>query len=528
MTDPLAAILRLARAPQRRWFRTASAMAAMAAIAAIVLLALSGWFIVAAALAGLAGVAAAQAFNYLLPSAAIRLLAIMRTGGRYGERLVGHQAALRALADVRVRLFRRMIAADVAAADRSSGDSATRLIQDVAGLEDQMVRGPGMTGAIVGLAMALLLVALADPRAALLSAVLVATALLLGGRLARKAAVAQQAVEQVQARLRRHLTEQLAAAGDIAAYGLSCALTDAMMEMAASGDMARKRLVRIDAAIHALALLAGAGSVGAVLSLRHAPLPVIILGALAAAGGAEMLAALMRARAVPLLRSAGRARLAAIADSGGPDPTAMPPVPANRITLPLGTAGVTLAAGDRIALSGRSGSGKTRLLETLAGWRDDPLPLSIDGRMLSPGTAMVRRPAFALAPQDAAILAGTIADNLRLARPGLHDDALWQALDTACLADDVRAMPHGLSTWVGDGGARLSGGQRKRLSLARALLADRPWLLLDEPSEGLDHETEQRLCARLRAWLDERGAGLILVTHRAGMLGLAQAIYEMA
>jgi ATP-binding cassette subfamily C protein CydC len=85
----------------------------------------------------------------------------------------------------------------------------------------------------------------------------------------------------------------------------------------------------------------------------------------------------------------------------------------------------------------------------------------------------------------------------------------------------VRAMPAGLATWGGDGGARLSGGQRKRLSLARALLAGRPWLLLDEPSEGLDPQSEAHVRTNLDRWLEETGTGLVLVTHRPAMLSLA-------
>ena len=81
-------------------------------------------------------------------------------------------------------------------------------------------------------------------------------------------------------------------------------------------------------------------------------------------------------------------------------------------------------------------------------------------------------------------------------------------------------MPHGLDQWVGDGGARLSGGQRKRLSIARALLAGRPWLLLDEPSEGLDMATEARLAGHLDAWLRETGTGVVVVSHRPIFLSL--------
>src|SRR5690554_4673948 len=94
--------------PERRSFRMAGVLAAAATLSAVLLLGLSGWFITGAALAGLGGLLAVRSFNYLLPSAMIRLLAIIRTTSRYGERLTGHRAALMTLATVRARLFERI------------------------------------------------------------------------------------------------------------------------------------------------------------------------------------------------------------------------------------------------------------------------------------------------------------------------------------------------------------------------------------------------------------------------------------
>ena len=108
--SPLRAILGAECRRQRPRLLLAGFLAALVAAASVTLLGLSGWFITAAALAGLGGPAVAQGFNYMLPSAAIRLLAILRTGGRYGERLVGHDAALRALARLRPALFRALAA----------------------------------------------------------------------------------------------------------------------------------------------------------------------------------------------------------------------------------------------------------------------------------------------------------------------------------------------------------------------------------------------------------------------------------
>ncbi|MFY8209124.1 MAG: ATP-binding cassette domain-containing protein, partial [Caulobacter sp.] len=168
--------------------------------------------------------------------------------------------------------------------------------------------------------------------------------------------------------------------------------------------------------------------------------------------------------------------------------------------------GQTLGPGERLAVSGPSGCGKTTAIETLLGLRE--------------AGSETPRGAFAWLPQDAGLVAGTVRDNLRLAAPKASDADLWAALDEACLADRVRAAPEGLSAYVGDDGERLSGGERRRLALARAYLRDAPWLLLDEPTEGLDPVTEAAVVARLDARLQRTGQGLVLVSHRAAPLAI--------
>ena len=227
--------------------------------------------------------------------------------------------------------------------------------------------------------------------------------------------------------------------------------------------------------------------------------------------------------------AAGLQRLSGLVARTHEPPLAAPGLLGIRITIGTGTDAITMQRGERLAITGPSGCGKTSLLTCLAGLQDTcGLPVAIDGRPVADCPAQGRRPLFALSPQDAQMIAGTIADNLRLARSGLSDAAMWDALAIACLADEVRAMPQGMMTWIGDGGTRLSGGQRKRLSVARALLAGRPWLLLDEPSEGLDGATEQQLKDELVAWLDRTQTGLIVVTHRPAMLALTGRQLTMA
>ena len=148
--------------PERQAVRRAVLCAALVAVASVALLALSGWFLTAAALA--AGAGTALAFNYMLPSAAIRLFAIVRTGARYGERLASHDAALSAIARVRPALFAALAATPVARAlSLSTGEASTRLVQDANAIETALVLRSGTVGGAVAILSGGALIALAGP-----------------------------------------------------------------------------------------------------------------------------------------------------------------------------------------------------------------------------------------------------------------------------------------------------------------------------------------------------------------------------
>ena len=172
----------------------------------------------------------------------------------------------------------------------------------------------------------------------------------------------------------------------------------------------------------------------------------------------------------------------------------------------------TLSAdpGRTLAIVGPSGAGKSTLLDVLQG-----LTTPEHGHVLLDGRPASARDLLAVTSsvrQRPGILTDTIAANLRLASPEADDDALWRALDDAHLGEEVRAMPDGLATFVGDAGALLSGGQLRRLAIARALVRDAPILLLDEPTADLDRRTE----ALVRASLERlcRGRTVVIVAHR--------------
>lgn len=511
--------------PERRAFRIAGALAAAATIAAVLLLGLSGWFITGAALAGLGGVLVAQGFNYLVPSAMIRLLAIVRTTARYGERLYGHRAALMALATVRTRLFDRILSVrDVRAV--SAGDTVTRLVQDIGALEDSLVRKPALPAALAGTAIGLVLAWLASPWASLaLLALIVGLAFWAHLATPRLLTIAATDIAAALARLKAGMVDYASASPEILAYDLAPAIERSLAVETAELDRARRRFARGEAIIDAGLTLGGGIAMGVVLAVSSAPLPMTVLAVLASAGAIEALSGYVRGVSRGALVTAALARLE---DMAGPHNAAIGAESASgligqSIALDRGGVHVRLGSGERLGIAGQSGSGKTSLLETLAGIRppDRNSGIRLDGQPIEVLLPETVRAAFALSPQDAQLLSGTVRDNLRVARSGLSDEQLWAALEVACLAVDVRAMPHGLDQWVGDGGVRLSGGQRKRLSIARAVLSMKPWLLLDEPSEGLDMVTEAMLARRLDTWLRDTETGLVVVSHRPALLALA-------
>ena len=188
---------------------------------------------------------------------------------------------------------------------------------------------------------------------------------------------------------------------------------------------------------------------------------------------------------------------------------------------------LTVARGEHVALIGPSGAGKSTLLALASG---DLLPAAgtvrVDGIASTAATQDEVRAAGALVAQSTWLFAGTIADNLRLADPTATPERMWRALERANLAQEVRLMPAGLDTVVGENGLGLSGGQAQRVSLARAFLADRPLLLLDEPTSQVDLAGE----AQIIEAIDRLAAGrtVLTVSHRAGALTGADRVIRVA
>ncbi|WP_312220687.1 ATP-binding cassette domain-containing protein, partial [Brevundimonas sp.] len=400
----------------------------------------------------------------------------------------------------------------------AGGEASARLVQDVDAVQDRFVRLSTPWSAGAGLLMGMVMASLAGWRAAVavaLSALVsVALGVVLGRRLAEPAG---RRLQEAMGDFKTDFAAMSAAAPELQAYGMK--------------DWAVERLARQGGAVEAAAeALARAG--GWLMAGQTLAMALGVMGAALAAGSASpALTALAMLAAVATVESAGNLlnalrqngavavavqRLGELLDGEAPIATS-----AAEPALRLSSADLRLAPPQRLAVVGRSGAGKTTLIERMMHLRA-PVPgevafADVDSAALSSDAV---RPLFAYAPQQAVLMAGTVRENLRLAAPSADDDQLWAVLEDAGLTDRIRAAPGGLDAPLGENGARLSGGERRRLGLARAYLRPAPWLVLDEPTEGLDAATEAKVLDRLAQRLQRTGQGLILVSHRPAPLAL--------
>ena len=469
------------------------------AAAAVALLGVSGWFLAGAAQAGATGATAAFAFNYLLPAVTIRALAIARTALRYFERYLGHAAALRTLADLRPRLFGALTMADPQAVlALSRGAASARLVEDAGRLEGAVVAESAPVVALAGAVAAITFNVLLGPGAALICAGGLIAAALVGRFLP------QAATPPDLAPLKARVFELTQFLPDIAAYDMA----DAVLARLAADEAKLLTAQSAQAVYEARARIAGLILLALTSALlaathAHAAMPLLALGLLALTLGFEALGPWLRRQAQQPLFAAATTRLSALCD--------LQPAAARASVGDIRLGAFVIDRRTRLWIDGPSGSGKTRLIEQLLGLRP--------GLDTDPAR-------FAWAPQDAAVLDGTIRDNLRLA--GAVTEAQMQAaLAIAQLSGRVARLGKGLDTWVGEGGVTLSGGERKRLGIARAILRDAPVLVLDEPTEGLDAATEAAVVAALEAHLEATGRGLVLISHRPAPQRLCRERLEL-
>jgi ATP-binding cassette, subfamily C, bacterial CydC len=522
------------RAGLPRGLAAGLALAILAAAASAALMGLAGWLIVRSAQTGLS---ATSTFSWIYPAAGVEALAVVRTAARYGERLITHGATLRVLAGLRARVFASATRMPPRQLHRfHSGDLLDRVQADIDSLDRIILAAavPAVVAAIVGVS-GLAVLALIRPAFAVAVAVALAVALsgdLVAGRRGRQAG---GELARARASARARLVEVLDGRMEIATYGAGPRALAELRERFRATDAPRRRWSAREGAGQLGTDLAAAGALAVVLAngagLGGRPLSPAILafaalltmtmfevaGSLAAAGPAagQALAAWRRltemtgvgdhqAAADPVCplssaRASGAWACGGIALRGlvagmGDEPA-------------LSIGALHLPGGGFTVLTGASGAGKSTLLRVLAGalrpMAGSVLIGGIDPHGLGYDDLVA---AVTFMEQDSQLLSGTVADNLRLARPDASTDELRAAMKVAALSGHVD-----LDSQLGPGGEGLSGGQRRRLSVAQAYLRHPGLLLLDEPTEGLDHQTARALLENLRSALPR--ATIIAAIH---------------
>ena len=529
-------LLALAR-PWRGWMGLAVLVACATVLASVALMGVAGWFIAAMAIAGVT----TGMMNYFLPAAGIRFFAIVRTGGRYGERLLSHEATFRLLAGLRLWLFRRLIPLSPGQLQaRRGGDLVGSLQADVETLQHAYLRlaSPVAVALACSVAVVLVVAALHPPTALALAVLLIVAGGVVPVMARRAAAVPGAEAVASRAALRVATVDLLQGLTDLRAAGavdrrlgvidaLGERLVDSQCRASNAGVIAEAAVgLSAGLALWCATLLAAASvAAGGLLpGVEPALVPALALAALAAFEAVAPLPAAMerwgevRAAALRIFDLADRSP----AIVAGPDPSPVPRDASIVFTsvrlryapdLPpaLDSLDLAIPDGQHLAILGPSGAGKSSLGRLLVRFWDYEGEIRLGGHDLQRYRPEDLRRLVGIATQDAQLFNGSVRDNLLMAAPEADAAAMEHALDVVQLAEFVRGLPEGIDTWIGEAGARLSAGQARRLVLARALLRDPRILILDEPTENLDAGTARRLIASLRAATE--GRTVILITH---------------
>ncbi|WP_428375324.1 thiol reductant ABC exporter subunit CydC [Lichenicoccus sp.] len=523
---PLLAILRL-------WRGQSAALLAGLCVSIVALA--SGLALLSASGLRLAG----SAVGLLLASGLLlRALGAGRVLLRYAERLATHAATFRALADLRVWFFRRLAGSAAGGLGyRRTGDVLGRLVGDVEALDGLYLR---LLVPLCGVLLALPVLAIvigsrSVPLALPVCLLFLGASLLLPWVAARRSVQAGVPLAEAQSGLRVAVLDVASGLREISAFGAGEDMAAVVRQREGRLLAAQGLLARSGATAGAISFLCGQaavllvlaaaiglglpriGGLAAVLSL------FLVLACFEAASGlvrAGVLAGHMAESARRVLGT-GSSSLGAPTRPG----TVTPPADATLRLDGVGYRwaverppvfdglGLNIPHGARIAFLGPSGVGKSTLasllLRVIAPQAGHITYGGVDIALIDPG--LLRRQ-IAWLSQNTHLFDDTIRANLLLARPEADDAALWAVLEQARIADFVRSLPNRLDEWLGENGTNLSGGQGRRLALARTLLSPASVLILDEPCAGLDSETEQAFLSTLNTVA--AGRTVILIAHR--------------
>lgn len=531
----------LALYKRHKWLLTLGVVLAIVTLlASIGLLTLSGWFLSASAVVGVAGI---YSFNYMLPAAGVRGAAIIRTAGRYFERLVSHDATFRVLQHLRVATFSKLQPLSPAGLARfRQGELLNRIVADVDTLDHLYLRviSP-LVGALVVILVVTIGLSVLDVTLALtLGGIMLATLLLLPPLFYRAGKPTGEHITQLRGQYRQQLTSWLQGQAELMLFNASDRYRKQMEKTEQRWQEAQRRQAELTALSQALMLLIGDIAVIVMLWMSSEgvggngqPGALIALFVFCALAAFEALAPVTGAFQHLGQVIASARRITQITEQQ-PEVTFSQQAPQSFSQVALNLDGVTfrypqqsapalkdislqVAAGEHIAILGRTGCGKSTLLQLLTrAWDPANGQIQLNDQPLSDLSETTLRQAMSVVPQRVHLFSATLRDNLLLAAPQASDGKLIDILERVGL--EKLLEDSGLNSWLGEGGRQLSGGELRRLAIARALLHDAPLMLLDEPTEGLDATTESQILDLLNEVM--RDKTVLMVTHR--LRGLAR------
>ena len=531
-------------------------------MASVGLLALSGWFITATAVAGLT-VATAQAFNFFTPGAGVRGFSIARTAGRYGERLVTHNATFKLLAGLRVWFFEKVQPLAPAGLQRfRQSELLNRLVADIDTLDGLYLRliSPLLLAVTGSIALVVLAFLFSVGTGWFLLVMFSGMVLILPGWFFRLGQEPGEQIVQEREVLRSRLMDFVAGQTELQVYGATARYHSGITKAEQKGMAQEQRM----AGVTGLAALVIAGLTGitlaGVLYLHAQGLgdaanagylqgPVAAMLVLATLAGFEAVMPLPAAfqmlgqthQAAQRLRDVTEQKpLVAFPEAGDMPELAFGQLSIEKIHFGyagqsvLNNVSLDIQMGERVALVGPTGCGKSTLLQLIT--RDWPIAqgsITLDGMPLSCYSESELRRRMVVMPQRVHIFSATLRDNLLLAvhpdcDQDFSDEELLEVLESVGLSH-IAPEKELLDTWMGAAGQALSGGEQRRLGIARVLLKLRDGqcalVLLDEPTEGLDPETEGRMISVLNEALP--GKTLLMVTHRPAVLELVERVVRL-
>ncbi|MGR5890311.1 heme ABC transporter ATP-binding protein/permease CydC [Raoultella planticola] len=515
-------------------------LAIVTLLASIGLLTLSGWFLSASAVVGVAGI---YSFNYMLPAAGVRGAAIIRTAGRYFERLVSHDATFRVLQHLRVFTFSKLLPLSPAGLARfRQGELLNRVVADVDTLDHLYLRviSP-LIGALVVIVVVTAGLSILDVTLALtLGGIMLVTLLVLPPLFYRAGKPAGESITQMRGQYRQQLTAWLQGQAELMLFSASDRYRKQLEKTEQRWQDAQRRQAELTALSQAMMLLIGGVAVVAMLWLTSAgvggnsqPGALIALFVFCALAAFEALAPVTGAfqHLGQVIASARRITQITAQQpevtftAGNGQAFGQVSLTLNQVTFSypqqpspaLENISLQVGAGEHIAILGRTGCGKSTLLQLLTrAWDPADGEILLNDQPLTRLNEATLRQAMSVVPQRVHLFSATLRDNLLLAAPGASDIQLMKALERVGL--EKLLEDSGLNAWLGEGGRQLSGGELRRLAIARALLHDAPLMLLDEPTEGLDATTESQILDLLAEVMREKT--VLMVTHR--LRGLAR------